>query len=100
MSRVHVKKGINFLVEAVAQLKELLQGYVVRIAGEGDATYMEDLKQLAVYLGVSNLIRFEGGVYGNRKWKLFQQTDYLYYLRIARILVLWWRRLWLVELLW
>ena len=75
LSRVHVKKGINFLVEAVAQLKELLQGYVVRIAGEGDATYMEDLKQLAVYLGVSNLIRFEGGVYGNRKWKLFQQTD-------------------------
>jgi len=75
LSRVHVKKGINFLLEAVAQLKEQLQGYVVRIAGEGDATYIEELKRVTVCLGVSDLIRFEGGVYGNRKWELFRQAD-------------------------
>lgn len=75
LSRVHVKKGINFLLEAVAQLKEQLQGYVVRIAGEGDAAYIGELKRLAVCLGVSDLIRFEGGVYGNCKWKLFRQAD-------------------------
>lgn len=75
LSRVHVKKGIDFLIEALAQLKEQLQGYVVRIAGEGDAAYIEKLKQLVVCLGVSDLIRFEGGVYGNRKWELFRQAD-------------------------
>lgn len=75
LSRVHVKKGINFLIEAVAQLKEQMQGYLVRIAGEGDAAYIEELKQLATHLGVSNLIYFEGGVYGKRKWQLFQRAD-------------------------
>ena len=45
MSRVHVKKGINFLLEAVAQLKEQMEGYVIRIAGEGDAIYVNELKQ-------------------------------------------------------
>jgi len=75
LSRIHVKKGINFLLEAVAQLKEQMEGYVIRIAGEGDATYIEELKQLAARLGISQLIIFEGGVYGNRKWELFRQAD-------------------------
>lgn len=75
LSRVHVKKGINFLIEAVARLKEQMQGYIVRIAGEGDADYIEELKQLTVCLGISELISFEGGVYGNRKWELFRQAD-------------------------
>ncbi|CAG9889774.1 Glycosyltransferase [Bacteroides ovatus] len=75
LSRIHVKKGINFLLEAVAQLKEQMEGYVIRIAGEGDVTYIEELKQLAARLGISQLIIFEGGVYGNRKWELFRQAD-------------------------
>lgn len=75
LSRIHVKKGINFLLEAVTQLKEQMEGYVIRIAGEGDATYIEELKQLSTRLGISQLIIFEGGVYGNRKWELFRQAD-------------------------
>lgn len=71
LSRVHVKKGINFLLEAVAQLKEQMEGYVIRIAGEGDAIYVNELKQLTERLGISKLVFFEGGVYGNRKWELF-----------------------------
>ena len=75
LSRIHVKKGINFLLEAVAQLKDQMEGYVIRIAGEGDVTYIEELKQLAARLGISQLIIYEGGVYGNRKWELFRQAD-------------------------
>ena len=36
LSRVHVKKGINFLIEATANLKTELQGYTINIAGEGE----------------------------------------------------------------
>lgn len=75
LSRVHVKKGINFLLEAVAQLREQVEGYVIRIAGEGDAIYIDELKQLTERLGISKLVFFEGGVYGNRKWELFRQAD-------------------------
>lgn len=75
LSRVHVKKGINFLIEAVAQLKDQIQGYTIRIVGEGDTVYIHELKQLADNLGVSEMVRFEGGVYGDRKWSLYQQAD-------------------------
>lgn len=75
LSRVHRKKGINFLIEAVARLKERMRGYTVRIAGEGEEAYMDELKRLARSLGVEEIIRFEGGVYGDRKWELFRDAD-------------------------
>lgn len=75
LSRIHVKKGINFLIEAIAQLRDELQDYTIRIAGEGEASYVAELKSLAQSLGVADQIVFEGGVYGNRKWQLFRQAD-------------------------
>ena len=62
LSRVHIKKGINFLIEATANLKTELQGYTINIAGEGEESYINELKQLASKLGVENLIHFIGGV--------------------------------------
>ena len=75
LSRVHVKKGINFLIEAVAMLKDQMQGYEVWIAGEGDPVYIDELKSLAERLGVDEQARFLGGVYGEDKWRLFRKAD-------------------------
>lgn len=75
LSRIHVKKGIEFLLEAVAVLKEKLQGYAVYIAGEGDAAYIDQLKAKAQSLGIGQLVKFCGGVYGDEKWRLFRQSD-------------------------
>lgn len=99
LSRIHVKKGINFLIEAVAELNEELrikneesgikkqrstaEGNVKEvfhisrciIAGESDGAYINELKGLAARLGVSHIIDFIGGVYGDRKWELFRQAD-------------------------
>lgn len=75
LSRVHVKKGINFLLEAVAELKEDLKGWKVKIAGEGDASYIEELKAMSRCLGVDNMVEFLGGVYGDEKWKLYNDAS-------------------------
>ena len=75
LSRVHGKKGIEFLIEAVAKLKNELEDYVVNVAGEGEATYIEELKQLVERLNVGEIVRFTGGVYGSQKWELFQRAD-------------------------
>lgn len=75
LSRIHVKKGINFLIEATANLKTELQGYTINIAGEGEESYINELKQLASKLGIADLIHFIGGVYGDEKWELFRKAD-------------------------
>ena len=75
LSRVHVKKGINFLIEAVAAIKEELAGYVVKIAGPGDAAYIEELKNLAKSLGVDEQVKFVGSVFGEAKFELYREAD-------------------------
>ena len=75
LSRIHEKKGINFLIEAASILKKEMGGYKIVIAGEGDATYIDTLKQMALQAGVQNIISFVGGVYGEEKWQLFRKAD-------------------------
>jgi glycosyltransferase involved in cell wall biosynthesis len=73
LSRVHPKKGLELLIEAVALLHN--QQLLITIAGEGDADYVESLRKLTVQRNVSHLFHFAGAVYGEQKWELFQQSD-------------------------
>ena len=75
LSRVHIKKGINFLIEAASQLSEELKGYTITIAGPGEESYVNELKQMASRLGVADMFRFIGPVFGEGKWKLYQEAD-------------------------
>ncbi len=45
LSRVHIKKGINYLIDAVSILKKEFADYTITIAGEGDDSYIDDLKR-------------------------------------------------------
>ena len=75
LSRIHEKKGINFLIETASILQKELDGYKIVIAGEGDAVYIDTLKQMASQAGVQDIISFAGGVYGEEKWNLFRKAD-------------------------
>lgn len=76
LSRVHVKKGINFLVEAADVLRNELQGYKILVAGEGEADYVEALKRMICDRGLQDIVQLIGGVYGDEKWRLFQTSDF------------------------
>ena len=76
LSRVHVKKGINFLIEAVEILREELKGYRIIVAGEGDTEYVATLKQYIADKGLQVFVQLIGGVYGEERWKLFQTSDF------------------------
>lgn len=76
LSRVHVKKGINFLVEAADVLHNELQGYKILVAGEGDADYVEAMKRMICDRGLQDIVQLIGGVYGDEKWRLFQTSDF------------------------
>ncbi|NDP22499.1 MAG: glycosyltransferase [Paludibacter sp.] len=73
LSRIHPKKGIELLIDAVAQLTS--ENFKITIAGEGDPAYVETLKKRVIQKNVSHLFNFSGGVFGNKKWELFQQSD-------------------------
>ena len=76
LSRVHVKKGINFLVEAADVLRNELQGYKILVAGEGDADYVEAMKRMISDRGLQDIVQLIGGVYGGEKWRLLQTSDF------------------------
>ena len=76
LSRVHVKKGINFLVEAADVLRNELQGYKILVAGEGDADYVEAMNRMICDRGLQDIVQLIGGVYGEEKWRLFQTSDF------------------------
>lgn len=75
LSRVHEKKGIEFLLSAAAQIRDQLSGYQIIIAGEGENDYINSLRSETQKLGLSDIVIFAGGVYGDKKWQLFRESD-------------------------
>lgn len=75
LSRIHPKKGIEFLIEAAAKLKSELTNQLFIIAGEGEDNYCRQLQTMAERQGVKGLFSFVGGVYGEEKWMLLRDAD-------------------------
>ena len=78
LSRVHPKKGVELLIQAVASLNQ--QGQAPQqvealIAGPGEADYVAQLRQLAESLGLERRIHFLGMVRGEAKLSLYQACD-------------------------
>ena len=76
LSRVHPKKGVDFLVGAAAILREQLKDWRIVIAGEGDADYIANFKMQIHEEGLDDIVQLKGGVYGEEKWRLFQSSDF------------------------
>lgn len=87
LSRVHVKKGINFLIEAASVLRDQLQDYKIVVAGEGEPEYVATLKAQIQAEGLDDRICLIGGVYGNGNGSCFRHLMCLYCLRTRRISV-------------
>lgn len=89
LSRVHPKKGINFLIEAVEQLKNEFAGYTFTIAGPGEDAYIHELKTLVHQCSLllsedikpdtlkpeTPVFDFIGPVFGDAKWPLYRKAD-------------------------
>jgi len=73
LSRVHPKKGLEVLIDAVTKLTSYQ--FIISIAGEGDTIYIESLKKLTVQKGVSEYFDFVGGIYDDQKWELYHNSD-------------------------
>ncbi len=76
LSRLHQKKGVELLLDALHRLHCNLDGHKVTIAGDGEPEYIASLKARVAELGLENIVEFTGAVYGDKKWELFRQSDF------------------------
>ncbi|MCC6680127.1 MAG: glycosyltransferase [Phycisphaeraceae bacterium] len=75
LSRLHPKKGLEHLIDAVAEVAAPSQGLKVLIAGPGPDQYVEQLRLRARQRGVAQQVTFVGEVYGRLKLSLYQAAD-------------------------
>lgn len=74
LSRIHPKKGVDFLLQAWATLQAEFPGWEIVIAGIDENGHEADLKALTRKLGLSR-VRFVGEAHGDAKQKLYRDAD-------------------------
>ncbi|MCF4967973.1 glycosyltransferase [Nostoc sp. CMAA1605] len=73
LSRLHAKKGLDYLIPALSKLLDYHFTFV--IAGSGDADYESKIKSLVIAHGLQNRTHFTGFVKGEKKDLLLQGSD-------------------------
>lgn len=75
VSRVTPKKGLPMLCQAIADVSERLQGWVLVIAGPDESGHTSELKELIEKLGLQHLVYLVGSVFGRDKRDAFAAAD-------------------------
>lgn len=75
LSRIHQKKGIEFLINAWEQLKIRYSDWNVVIAGNGEESYICQLKDLIRSKGIEDCVEIIPPVFGEAKHKLYCESS-------------------------
>jgi len=73
LSRLHPKKGLEILFEAMARQTE--RDFHLVVAGTGESSYVASLRDLVERLGLAARVHWIGFVTGEPKWRLLQGGD-------------------------
>jgi glycosyltransferase involved in cell wall biosynthesis len=75
LARVHEKKGVDLLVQAIARNRPHYQEHAFVIAGPGEETYVSELKALGAQLGLERQLIWAGPLYGEIKWAAIREAE-------------------------
>ncbi|MDB5653472.1 MAG: glycosyl transferase group 1, partial [Tardiphaga sp.] len=75
LSRIHPKKGCDLLIDAFALLATKDPGLDLVMAGPDQTGWVQQLKQQAIALGISNRVHWPGMLEGNEKWGAFRASE-------------------------
>jgi glycosyltransferase involved in cell wall biosynthesis len=76
LSRIHVKKGIENLIEAWSLIDfEIRDNWIIEIVGNGDIAYIKSLKELISFKDLQNQIKILPPVFGKDKIELYRESS-------------------------
>lgn len=77
LSRLHHKKGLHLLLEALAQIEDLPGRLTLLVVGDGDSDYLRRCQITAKAKGLEGriAIHWVGGVWGDKRWDFFRAAD-------------------------
>ena len=75
LSRLHPKKGLEHLIQALSRLLAERTDFVLMVAGRGEPDYERHLRQMAVEAGLAGRIEWHGFVEGEKKVALLRRAD-------------------------
>jgi len=76
LSRIHIKKGIELLVEAWSKIdKNLRHNWEIIIVGNGEADYIKSLQNLINIKELDSEIKIVGPQFGSEKIKMYHEAD-------------------------
>lgn len=75
LARIHEKKGIDLLLQAMARNSRGYEDYSLVIGGPGEDTYVCELKRMAIQLGLENQVLWTGPLYGELKWAALREAE-------------------------
>ncbi len=74
LSRIHVKKGIELLIDAWKILANDYPEWIIKIVGNGDEEYINQLKTKIAKAGLEGYIKIIPPVFGEDKVELYQSS--------------------------
>lgn len=75
LSRIHPKKGLPVLIEALSILRKCGISATLTVAGDGSRAYLSEIKRLIGEFALSDVVRFVGFVGGQAKIRLLGEAD-------------------------
>lgn len=75
LSRIHPRKGLNLLMEALQILRGVRDDFIVLIAGSSQNHYMDKLKRMAKQKSLDKFIIWLGEVSGKKKMEVLHGSD-------------------------
>lgn len=75
LSRIHVKKGIELLLEAWKRIHTTYPDWILTIVGNGEEEYINSLKEKVKALGLQGYVQISEPVFGNAKVQLYQSSS-------------------------
>lgn len=75
LGRLHAKKGIDRILDALREVKPSAPDVLLVIAGDGDAHYTRQLRQRVGAQGLDDHVLFAGRLDGELKWSAFAAAE-------------------------